>query len=323
MSQYKNIISWIIKIGIGLLSFYLIYVRLQNEFTSEKLSAISESLKNPISYILLICCLIFMPINWGIESYKWQLITAPIEPISLNRAYKSVLAGLCIGNLAPGRATEFLAKILFFKKEHRPTITLLHFANGMFQLSVTILFGILSVFVFYQDSIDTSNTKSMLVGILCIIVISVFIFFITRFHYIQKFIVKKFERSFGKHAEPYKFTRPIILKLFLLSVIRYLVFTFQFILIIKLFHSEFLSSYTIAGICIYFMLTTILPMISFVEAAIRSAIALIVFSGTGIPEIALVITAVLLWMINVVVPSIMGYFVIVREKFDFSLFKKK
>lgn len=323
MNQYKNIISWVIKIAIGLASFYFIYLRLENEFTSEKISAISNSLSNPLSYILLFACIVFMPINWGIESYKWQLITAPVEEVSFTTASKSVYAGLCVGNLAPGRATEFLAKILFFKQSHRPTITLLHFANGMFQLAITIVFGVLSVFVFYQDKIDTSNTKSLLVGILCIIILSVFTFFITRFHYIQKWIVKKFERSFGQHAEPYKFTTSIVSKLFLLSVIRYVVFTSQFILIIKLFYHEPLTAQIIAGVCIYFMLTTILPMISVIEAAIRSAIALLVFAGSGIPEIALVITAIMLWVINIVLPSLIGYLVIVKEKFDFSLFKKR
>jgi hypothetical protein len=322
LSSYKNIISWVIKIAVGLLSFYFIYDRLQSEFTAEKLIVIQSYLSSPSAYILLFCCLIFVPINWGIESYKWQMITAPVEQVSYGTASKSVYAGLCVGNLAPGRATEFLAKILFFTPQHRTTITLLHFANGMFQLAVTILFGGMAVIVFYQDKLETSNTKTFLTGLFCIVLLSVFTFFITRFHYIQKWIVKKFERSLGHNAEPYTFTKNIIFKLFAFSVIRYIVFTFQFVLLIKIFYADAITSQLVAGICIYFLLTTILPMISFIEAAIRSAIALFVFSGSNVPEMALVITAILLWVLNVVLPSIVGYIIIVKEKFEFSLFKK-
>lgn len=322
LNSYKNIISWLVKIAVGLASFYIIYIRLQNEFTPEKLAEIKQAFQSSLSYVLLFACLIFVPVNWGIESYKWQFITQPIEAVSYLTATKSVYAGLCVGNLAPGRATEFLAKILFFKAPNRTTITLLHFANGMFQLAVTILFGAMAVIIFYQDKLDASNAKTFLTGLFCIVLLSVFTFFITRFHYIQKWIVKKFERSLGHHAEPYTFTKNIIFKLFAFSVIRYVVFTFQFVLLIKIFYAEAVTSQLVAGICIYFLLTTILPMISFIEAAIRSAIALFVFSGSGIPEIALVITAVLLWVLNIVLPSIIGYIVIVKEKFEFSLFKK-
>lgn len=322
LNSYKNIISWVIKIAVGLLSFYFIYDRLQSEFTADKLALIQTSLASPSAYILLLCCLILVPINWGIESYKWQMITAPVEQVSFSTASKSVYAGLCVGNLAPGRATEFLAKILFFQAPHRATITLLHFANGMFQLAVTILFGVLAAFVFYQDKIDADNNKAFLVGLFCMLLLSVFTVFVTQFHRIQKWIVKKFERSIGHQAEPYTFTKNIIFKLFTFSLIRYVVFTFQFILLIKIFYAEAITSQFVAGVCIYFLLTTILPMISFIEAAIRSAIALFVFSGSAVPEMALVITAILLWLLNVVLPSIVGYAIIVKEKFEFSLFRK-
>lgn len=322
MNQYKNIISWVIKIIVGVFSFYFIYARLQGEFTADKLAVIQSSLTSADSYILLFCCLVFVPVNWGIESYKWQIITAPVEQVSFSTASKSVYAGLCVGNLAPGRATEFLAKILFFHARHRATITLLHFANGMFQLAVTILLGTLAAFVFYQDKIEASDSKAFLVGLLCLLLLSFFTIFVTQFHRIQKWIIKKFERSFGHNAEPYTFTKSIILKLFSFSIIRYVVFTFQFILLIKIFYADVLSTQLVAGICIYFLLTTILPMISFIEAAIRSAIALFVFSGSNVPEMALVITAVLLWTLNVVLPSIVGYIIILKEKFEFSLFKK-
>lgn len=322
LASTKNIMSWLIKIAIGLASFYFIYYRLQGEFTPEKTQAVTSAFSNLNSYMLLLACIIFIPINWGIESYKWQLITEPIEEVSFITASKSVYTGLCVGNLAPGRATEFLAKILFFKPNNRPTITLLHFANGMFQLAVTILFGLISIFVFYQEKISDENSAALWIGILCMLLLSVFTFFILKFQSIQKWIVKKFERSYGQHALPYKFNSKIISKLLVLSVLRYFVFTFQFILVIKLFYKDALSTEMIAGICIYFLLTTVLPMISVVEAAIRSAIALMIFSGSDISEIAIVLTAVILWILNIVVPSIIGYLIIVKEKFEISLFKK-
>ena len=63
-------------------------------------------------------------------------------------------------------------------------------------------------------------------------------------------------------------------------------------------------------------------MISFIEPAIRAAIAVLVFGGTEINEVSLVVTAVMVWLINIALPSIVGYIIIVKEKFEFSLFKR-
>lgn len=323
MNAYKNIFSLLIKIIVGIASFYLIYVRLKNDFTPDKLVVIQRSFTDYSSYFLLIISLLFVPLNWGIESYKWQLITAPVEKVSFITSSKSVYSGLCVGNLAPGRATEFLAKIVFFNASNRPTITLLHFANGMFQLSVTIVFGLLAVFIFYQNNISSSDSTTFLLGVFFMLLLGVFTFFIVRFSSIQQWLIKKFERSVGRHVQPYTFSRSMITKLFLFSVLRYIVFTSQFVLLIKLFYPSPISSQLIAGISIYFLLTTILPMISLIEAAIRSAVALLVFTGTDIPEIALVLTAILLWVLNIVIPSSIGYFIIIREKLEFSFFKKQ
>ena len=129
MNQYKNIITWILKIAVGVGSFLLIYSRLKNDFTPEKLEFLNGLFTSPIAYCVLLLCTLFIPVNWGIESYKWQQITNPIEKISLSKAMQSVYAGICVGNLAPGRATEFLANIHFFKAENRISITVLHFVK--------------------------------------------------------------------------------------------------------------------------------------------------------------------------------------------------
>ena len=119
---------------------------------------------------------------------------------------------------------------------------------------------------------------------------------------------------------PYKFKKESITRLISFSFIRYLVFTTQFVLILKIFYSGPLNSSILASVCVYFLLTTILPMISFIEPAIRAAIALLVFGGLEISEISLVTTAIMVWLINVVFPSIVGYYIIVKEKFE--VFKK-
>ncbi len=322
LSLYKNIITWLVKILVGLASFAIIYWKLKGDLTADKLLHIQNSFSTAAAYCLLFSCLLFVPLNWGIESYKWKLITKPVEEINFGRAVKSVLAGLCVGNLAPGRATEFVAKVLFFRSENRGTITLLHFVNGLFQLSITIVLGLIALLSKYDLSTDISPAQFLLIGVSCMVLLSLFILFVFKFNMLQKWIFDLFKKSLGERTMPYQFKKESITRLVSFSFIRYLVFTTQFVLILKIFYGGALNSSILASVCVYFLLTTILPMISFIEPAIRAAIALLVFGGLEISEISLVTTAIMVWLINIVFPSIVGYYIIVKEKFEFSLFKK-
>jgi hypothetical protein len=71
------------------------------------------------------------------------------------------------------------------------------------------------------------------------------------------------------------------------------------------------------SIAAYFMLTSLIPMISIIEPAIRAAIALFVFDNANDQTITIVLTSTFLWIINVIIPSAIGYIVILKEKIDF------
>jgi hypothetical protein len=322
LNSLKNIVTWTVKIALGLGSAWLIYWRLSIDLDAAKIELLKENFSSGTSFSLFIACILLIPLNWGIESYKWHQVAQPVEKISFPRAMRSVYAGICVGNFAPGRATEFLAKILFFLPENRPTITLLHFANGMFQLALTIIFGVAALLYKLQSTIELGSATLFFVLICCGMLLVFFFFFIFRFEFFQKWIAGLFSKRMKGESLPYHFSKQLIIKLFILSFLRYLVFTAQFLFILWIMTASPVSLSLITSICIYFLFTTALPMISFIEAAIRATIALFVFAGSGISESSLIITAVLLWIINIVIPSIIGYLIILKEKFVFADMKK-
>ncbi len=257
-----------------------------------------------------------MPVNWGIESFKWKIITRRIESISYSTALKSVFSGICVGNIAPGRAMEFLAKIIFFKFENRPSITILHFINGMFQMLITVTVGIISIAYKLSDTTESSGfIYFVLAGGLCMVLF--FCWAIFNVSFIQQKL--KFIKWFKKmdHTQHIHFSKTLIIKLLLLSVLRYFIFTLQFYLIYKALspHNDMLQVFM--SIAAYFMLTSLIPMISVIEPAIRAAIALFVFNNAGDNTVTVVLSSTFVWIINVVVPSTVGYIIILKEKIDF------
>jgi len=319
----KKILATIIKVLIGVFSLGIIYYKLKSDFTSDKLALLVDAAYSLKGFFSLLICILFIPFNWGIESYKWKIITKPVESVSFKTAMKSVYSGVCLGNLAPGRATEFLAKIFFFKPENRSKITVLHFVGGMFQLSITILLGMIALLLKFKNFGSEDKWIAYLAGTLAVIVLVAFVFCLIKINKILALVSKKISRQKNITDFEYQFTRQQLTKLFGFSILRYFVFSSQMLVIINLFNQQQLSFEIVLGIWLYFLITSILPMISFIEAAIRAAVALIVFKGCGISNAALALSSILGWIINIVIPSIAGYFILIKQNFNFKLSSHK
>jgi hypothetical protein len=322
LQEGKKILSTLLKVVVGLASFAIIYYRLKNDFTPDKITLLSNAAFSTNGIFCFTFCFILIPVNWGLESLKWKLITEPIQNINLKTASQSVYSGVCLGNLAPGRATEFVAKILFFEPENRPKITVLHFINGMFQLSVTIITGLIAIAFWFNQAGNYSwllyLTSS--IGILILIALTWCIY---KVEFLLKYISKKLNAENEPQMFSYRFTLQLVIQLFIFSVLRFVVFFTQFMLLLSMLDEISLGLALFSGASIYFLITTVLPMISFLEAAIRAAVALIVFKDAGISTPALALASILLWVANIVIPSIVGYYFLLKQNFSFKSIKIK
>lgn len=318
-----KILSISIKLLIGVGSFIFIYSRLKHEFTPEKLDLLRGSILSAKGFWCTLGSLVLIPVNWGLESYKWQLITAPVQSLSYRKASESVYSGVCLGNLAPGRATEFVAKILFFDPENRSRITVLHFVNGMFQLSMTILFGLLALLVRLKDLGEEQVWVLYLTSGIGIGLLILLVFCIARMDSVLRVVTKRISKQTSTEAFHYRFTSTLLTQLFGYSFLRYAVFFTQFVLLMLVFENFGITVQLLASVAIYFLITTTLPMISVLEAAIRAAVALLVFKGCGLSNTTLAMSSVMIWLVNIILPSIAGYVFLVRQNFNFKFMSRK
>lgn len=322
LSTTKKILSPLIKIALGLATFSVIYYRLKPEFTAQNMQLLSAQVLSLKGALCLLGAVLLIPINWGIEAYKWKLITAPVQRISFFRANQSVYSGVCLGNLAPGRATEFLAKIIYFDADKRSSVTVLHFIGGLFQLSITILCGFLAMYSQLHVLGEKLAWMQVVLPILGLLLLIALVLSIWRINWLLQFVTKRILKNQATDAFNYQFSAGQVLQLFFFSFLRYGIFFLQFYLLLSLLSDNSLLS-IVPGIALYFLITTILPMFSAIEAAVRAAVALVVFKESGMAATGLALSSVLLWIINIIVPSGIGYIFLVREKFDFKLVRKK
>lgn len=308
----KKQLLLLFKILLGIACFAFLWYRLRNQFTAEKTEHLQTVLGERNSILLLCLAFVLVIPNWLIESYKWKKITEDIEHISMRQAISGVLAGVCIGNLTPGRFGEFAGRIIYFSPHNRSKATVTHFVCGASQLFMTLFFGLIAGGLWVLHT-DQATGFYYIVLLICFMLFGVLFYLLLNAEKAYSWLSKRnILKRFNLGTVHYK--RNTLLQLVLWSALRYLVFSSQYILLLQYCGIKATYLQLFIPVAISFMLMSSLPMISFIEVAIRAGIAVLLFSSLEGNELLIVTASTLLWFINIALPSVAGYFVILVTK---------
>ena len=111
------------------------------------------------------------------------------------------------------------------------------------------------------------------------------------------------------------FSSKDISKVLFLSMLRYTVYSFQFYLLIKFANIEInlLQSLTMSALT--FLSMSIIPTIALTELGVRGSVAIYFFGFLSSNAIGIMTASFALWIINLVVPAIIGVFFVYQLKF--------
>jgi hypothetical protein len=96
-----------------------------------------------------------------------------------------------------------------------------------------------------------------------------------------------------------------------LSLIRYLIFSFQFYYFLTMFGVDVDYTKAMAIITSMYFLASILPSISIFDVVLKGSVALFLFGYADVNELTILTIITLMWLLNFVIPSVFGsYFVL-------------
>jgi hypothetical protein len=99
-----------------------------------------------------------------------------------------------------------------------------------------------------------------------------------------------------------------------MSFLRYMVFVVQLFLLFKFFGKNIDVILFVQLAAIVFLLTTVIPTMALSELFVRSNVGLMIFSVTGIADEVIVTIYMLLWLINIALPALFGFYFGLRMK---------
>lgn len=307
----KQFFFVLIKLSIVIGAFYFIYSKLaENE--NLKFSDFVEFLRENDTFSLknIIFLLILSAFNWFFEILKWQFLVKTIKNISIRDALEQSLGGLTASLITPNRIGEYGAKAAYFAKPFRKRIVLLNLLGNMAQMTITTIFGIIGLIIFvnrYQIEVDYYKITRF---IFLLIIISAFTFFGIKY---TKFSIKGYsvDRIF-EHIK--RISLLVHASNLLLSLVRYLIFSFQFYYLLTIFGVE--VDYTKAMVLItsMYFLASIVPSVSIFDVVIKGSVAVFLFGYVQVNELTILSIITIMWLLNFAIPSLFGSYFILNFK---------
>jgi hypothetical protein len=308
----KQFFFVLIKISIVVFAFYFIYLKLSNNRDFEYSVFIEFLNENKVFTLNSIISLLFLScFNWFLEILKWRKLVSVSQKITFKIALEQSLGSLTASLFTPNRIGEYGAKAIYFKNEYRKRIMLINLLSNLLQMSVTVILGGIGLYFFvseYQISLNTS--KILLISIITIlfIVLAVVVIGKTRFR-IKRFSLEKMKGFIINYP------KRIIIQGFCLSLLRYLIFSFQFYYLLTIFQIETSYLHSMMVITTMYLLASIIPSIFIFDVVVKGSVAVYLFTFIGVNAMTVLCIVTLMWIFNFVLPSILGSYHVLNFKF--------
>ncbi len=303
---------WLVflKYGITIISFCYIAIHITSRVENISLANIKAILyhcnaKTESLFILLF----LMFLNWTIEAVKWKVLINEIEKVSFLKSVSAVLTGVTVSFFTPNRSGEFVGRVMHLEPKNRVEASLATFIGSICQLTITLQAGLIAL-VCSLNLLTSSHTFRgfhFQVFIVLAILLMSFIIIFNSPNWLHKCRNIKWLKRYSDHFIVLrKITSNKILFVYLLSAGRYMVFSFQFYLLLKICGIELFALDLMSKIALSFFFTSLIPSIALGELGVRGSVNLHLFSLNHNNDTTVLVASFLLWLINLAIPALVG-----------------
>jgi len=281
-----NIMKWLsLPLVLGVL-YYQLFI--QHDF--QETAQVFKDNFSKDNAILLILAIALMPLNLAIE------------------------ACIALSIFTPKRIGEYGGRAMILES-NRMASMVSTFVGNMGQSVVNIMVGLSAFWIFlsrfHMSDTDYSNAIPLAIAS---IVISLLAYFNLSYVY-DKLSRFKFFKKFSNYFSVIDvYSKGMLLKVLLLSFLKYLVFVTQYMLLVYFFGVDITWFWSLICVSCVFFAKSMLPLPASVELAARGAIAVYFFDYLTSNDIGILVASYLLWIINLAVPAAIGSYLLTKIK---------
>lgn len=313
----KKTVSYLIKATIIILAFVFIYRRLNDNTGLKQFETLVGGINRGWAIYSMALVFILMLVNWILEAVKWKYLAKRLANISLWRSIEAVFCGLTLAIFTPNRIGEYGGRVMFLPQRKRIHGVFAMAVGSFGQNVITNVLGAIALmwFIWHFMAINLW----LYIGLL--IISSVFALLMLLFYFNIRWMVsllnsvkflKKFHRFFDIMGR-YRFTELVYIMGFCLA--RYAVFSFQYYLVIHLLIPQIPLYDILMMVFILFFIQSALPSLDLLDIGVRNLTGGTLFAYVTDQKIAVMAAITSIWLINLIIPAILGSVFVFKLKF--------
>ena len=331
-TKLRKTYNLIIRIFIVVMTFGFLYNEI---FRKKDLSSVIDFFPEVSGskgvFIILAIVFFLLIVNYLLEAVKWRFFISPLEKISLWDSFKAVLTGVSVSMFMPNRVGDYLGRVFILKSADRLQAVISTILGSMSQLITTLLFGSIALLIAFPVYMDLNTQINMWIysGLWAVVIVGDFtiVFFYLNFGAFSSVIKRISGRGYEKikkYADVFSLYRTTdMLFVLVISIFRYLVFSFQFYLLLLFFKVEIGYFDAMVLISLIYLAMAIIPTIAITEIGVRGSVSIFIFSyyfslsgNIGMnQELGVASASTALWLFNLVIPAFIGAIFVFSLKF--------
>lgn len=257
-------------------------------------------------------CLL-IPFNWLVEVQKWLPFIARHEPISQWKATKAVLAGTSLALFTPNRLGEYGGRMLFVRRENQWKALIANAVGSLAQYLVLTTAGAMGAIWLGGRMLSWKSEIQLAAIVATVLMLAVLYYF-----YFNIRVAVPLARRIPllQQLKPYlrgaafleQIERRELTAVLGWSALRYAIYSSQYFFLLQFFGIKTGLWGGYAGIATIFLLQTVLPLPALAGLLFRGSLAVLVWSHFGANDISSLAVTFVLWIINLILPALIGTF---------------
>lgn len=262
----------------------------------------------------LVAALALVPVNIGLEAYRWGRLVRRLEPSVRHRdILRAVVGSYPLGLLTPGRVGDYVGRAVYLRAIPPGASATLTFVERMATLAACLIGGLVALGPYLATVASPSPLWPAVTAVGAIATGAILV--LVLFPGLARTIVttlmpwKPVERAVSAFAQ---IPREEGVTLLALSALRYVVFSAQFVLLAHAVAPDAGWAGLWLSVALIFFAKSAVPQITLGDLGIREGAAVFFMGAYGVEAAAALDASLTLFALNLLLPAVVGAPLLVR-----------
>ena len=298
-------LGWVLTAGLlGLLGYQLVHNLRQLEGAWQVLA--------PGAAYYLLPALLLVPLNWLLEIVKWRQLAQPQLRWPWPRYWRAVLMGLTAGILTPNRLGDYGGRLLGVPRAQWAAVLVTTFLGGLAQWAAFLLLGWPGL-VYVAGDLLPADRPYWLFAVGPLLLGAGTAYLLARSDRLLRLLPSRWQQhAAGVETVLRDVKFMVILRAGIWACLRFSVYCTQLYLLLLACGLELPLGTGLAGIAAIYLVQAGLPLPPGIGLATRAELGLLLWGHTPAAGMAVIFVTTLLFILNLLLPSLLGWHHIVK-----------